>query len=239
MSLLITICARGGSKGIPGKNIRNIGGKPLIAYSIYTAKEFAKKHSALIELSSDDEQIIETAARFGLETSYKRPAEHATDTAGKIDTIRDLVLYAEKKNNTKFTHILDLDVTAPLRTVNDLDLAFASLQNDPKALNLFSVNKAHRNPYFNMVEKGSDGYYHLVKTPDKPILSRQTAPKAYDLNASFYFYRREFFDLGYKNAYTERSLIYEMPHICFDLDEPIDFDFLSYLIDNEKLGFDL
>ncbi len=238
MSILITICARGGSKGIPGKNIKTIGGKPLIAYSIKTANEFALKHSAVIELSSDDEKIIDTAAQFGLKTEYKRPAEFATDAAGKIDTIRDIVVYAEKKNNCKFSYVLDLDVTAPLRNLKDLEIAFETIKADDQALNLFSVNKAHRNPYFNMVERGDDGYFHLAKKPEKPILSRQTAPKVYDLNASFYFYRREFFNMDFRNAYTNRSLIYEMPHICFDLDEPVDYEFLSYLIENNKLGFD-
>lgn len=236
--LLITICARGGSKGIPSKNIKEIGGLPLIAYSIKIAQKFSLTIPAVIALSSDDPKIIEIAKLFGLSTEYKRPEQLATDTAGKIDTIKDLLLYTEKENKLIFDFVLDLDVTSPLRTLEDLETAFRCLMEDPDALNLFSVNKAHRNPYFNMVEPGDDGYYHLVKYPEKPILSRQTAPKVYDLNASFYFYRRSFFDLGFANAYTPKSLIYEMPHICFDLDNVIDFEFLTYLIDNKKLDFE-
>jgi CMP-N-acetylneuraminic acid synthetase len=112
------------------------------------------------------------------------------------------------------------------------------IQTDGNALNLFSVNPANRNPYFNMVEKQQNGYYGLCKKTDQPILGRQSAPKVCDMNASFYFYRRNFFDSGLQSAITNRSLIYEMPHICFDLDHPVDFEFLFFLIINDKLDFD-
>jgi len=239
MSILITICARGGSKGIPSKNSKEIAGKPLIAYSIESAYKFAKVHVSEVALSTDDKNIIEIASRFGLKTDYLRPSELATDTAGKIDTIKDVLLYHEKKNGLRYQYILDLDITSPLRTIDDLEKGFEIITKNFEALNIFSVNKSHRNPYFNMVEKDLDGFYHLVKEPNSPILSRQTAPKVYDLNASFYFYRRAFFDLNYRNAYTEKSLIYEMPHICFDLDDLIDFEFLSYLLENNKIDFEI
>ena len=70
-------------------------------------------------------------------------------------------------------------------------------------------------------------------------LSRQAAPVVYEQNASFYYYRREFFDLGYKSSDTDRSTIYLVPHICFDLDNLIDFEFMSYLMENNKLDFEL
>jgi CMP-N-acetylneuraminic acid synthetase len=239
MDLLITICARGGSKGIPSKNIKIISGQPLIAYTIKTAKVFSAHYAAILTLSTDDQKIAKVAADFGLESDYIRPEYLATDTAGKIETIKDILIYTEKKEGRKFDFILDLDVTSPFRTVQDLESAFTLIRDDKDALNIFSVSKAHRNPYFNMVEKGKDGYFKLVKTPERPILSRQTAPIVYDLNASFYFYRREFFEQNYKNAYTEKSLIFEIPHLCFDLDEPIDFEFMSYLLDNNKLNFEI
>ena len=71
------------------------------------------------------------------------------------------------------------------------------------------------------------------------MMTRQTAPKVYDLNASFYWYRRSFFELGEKSAITDKSLIYEMKHICFDLDHPLDFLFMEYLLQNNKLDFNL
>ena len=237
MNLLITLCARGGSKGIPGKNIRPINNKPLIAYSIETALHFSKQQPALIALSTDDITIKEVASSFGLHSDYIRPAQYATDNAGKTDAIYDLILFEEKRAQCEFDYILDLDITSPLRTVKDLEIAFETFQKDGEAMNLFSVNKAGRNPYFNMVEQQPDGYYGLVKKGN--FLTRQSAPPVYDLNASFYFYRRQFFDTENRSTINNKSLIYIMPHLCFDLDEPVDFDFMSYLMENNRLGFQL
>ena len=135
--------------------------------------------------------------------------------------------------------MLDLDVSSPLRNLEDLKTAFGMLAGDAEAVNLFSVSPAGRSPYFNMVERKENGYYAQVKRPDTNVFTRQSAPVVYDLNASFYFYRRSFFDLGYKGAITDKSLVYVMPHICFDLDHPIDFEFISYLLENRKLDFSL
>lgn len=240
MNVLITICARGGSKGIPGKNIKPIAGKPLVNYSIDVAKKFAEKYNAKITLSTDDETIKVAVADCGIMTDYVRPDFLATDSSGKIDTIKDVLLYEETIVDFQYDYVLDLDVTSPLRTVEDLEKAFDSLNNNREALNLFSVNLAARNPYFNMVESKENGFYSLVKTnPDGSVMTRQSAPKVYDLNASFYWYKRDFFNLNIKSAITDRSLIYEMDHICFDLDHPIDFTFMEFLILNNKLDFSL
>jgi CMP-N,N'-diacetyllegionaminic acid synthase len=238
MNTLVTICARGGSKGIPGKNIRHLNDIPLIAYTIQIAQEFAKLNNADVAISTDDPQIKNTAQEYGIFTEYTRPERLATDSAGKIDAIADLLLYQENKDNKIFDYVLDLDVTSPLRTLDDLVRAFETLKDDNKALNLFSVNNSTRNPYFNMVEQKEDGYYDLVKRSGT-ILTRQSAPNVYDLNASFYFYKKEFFTKGLRTVFTERSLIYLMPHLCFDLDHPVDFEFLEFLITSNKLDFSI
>lgn len=238
MKILITICGRGGSKGIPGKNIKAINGKPLIAYSIECARNFSLKHDCVLELSTDDPEIKKVAEQFGLKTNYTRPADLANDTAGKIDVLSHLLQYAEEKHSTTFDLILDLDITSPLRNTEDLESALAIIEQNKEAYNLFSVNPAARNPYFNMVEQKPDGYYGLVKSAEG-FLTRQAAPAVYDLNASFYFYRRNFFTDGLRSAITPRSLIYVMPHICFDLDHPVDFEFMEFLLTNNKLGFKL
>lgn len=240
MGILITICARRGSKGIPGKNIKIINGKPLIEYTIKLAKEVQKKHNVVIALSTDDLEIKKIAKSFGVITNYERPSFLATDTAGKIETINDVLLYEEKLAGVKFDYILDLDVTSPLRTIEDVEKALKILINKPDAKNLFSVNPSARNPYFNMVEQNTNGFYSLIKTNSgESLMTRQTAPKVYDLNASFYWYRRSFFESGKKSAVTDKSLIYEMNHICFDLDHPVDFLFMEYLLQNNKLDFNL
>ncbi|WP_264531348.1 acylneuraminate cytidylyltransferase family protein [Flavobacterium sp. N502540] len=240
MKILITICARGGSKGIPGKNIKNINGKSLIGYSIDLTKKIGEKFDVKVALSTDDEAIKMTAESFGIFTEYKRPDDLATDTAGKIDTIKDLLLYEESLIEEKYDFVLDLDVTSPLRTLSDITNSLDVMLVNTEALNLFSVNPAARSPYFNMVEKNADGFYSLVKTnPDGSVMTRQSAPKVFELNASFYWYRRSFFESGSKSAITDKSLIYEMDHICFDLDHPIDFLFMEYLLQTNKLDFEL
>ncbi len=240
MNILITICARGGSKGIPGKNIKLIGGKPLIAYTIDLTKKIKTIWNAKVALSTDDMEIKSLASNRGLYTNYLRPEFLATDAAGKIDTIKDLLNYEESLVDFKYDFILDLDVTSPLRTLKDLEEALEIMISTPTAKSLFSVNNASRNPYFNMVEENASGFYSLVKTnPDGSVMTRQSAPKVYDLNASFYWYRRSFFDSDLKSPITDKSLIFVMDHVCFDLDHPVDFLFMEYLLDNCKLDFEI
>lgn len=235
-NILISICARGGSKGIPGKNIKPLNGKPLIAYSIETAQRFSKLHNVDIGFSTDSTEIKKMAEQFGVKTNYVRPSELATDEAGKVSVMKDLLLYHEKLNAVTYDFIIDLDVTSPLRTVDDLKRALSLLIENKKAVNLFSVSKAHRNPYFNMVEEQPDGFYNLVKQGN--FKTRQSAPKVYDLNASFYIFKRPFFD-KYSSGITPESIIYDVPHICFDLDHPLDFEFLEFLLKSKKLDFEL
>jgi CMP-N,N'-diacetyllegionaminic acid synthase len=239
MNILITICARGGSKGIPGKNIKLINGKPLISYTIETAKAFAIRHgNVVIGLSTDSEAIKCVAADYGLHTHYLRPSELATDTSGKIDVIHDLMKYHEECNRLNFDYILDMDVTAPLRNVADLEAAMKQLRANSEAYNIISVSPASRNPYFNMVEDSGDGYVRVVKDAGM-FLSRQSAPKVYDMNASFCIFRRSYFNSGQKRSTTNKSLAYIVPHLCFDLDELHDFKIMELILQNNLLDFQL
>lgn len=240
MKILITLCARGGSKGIPQKNIKLLNGIPLIEYSFRIAQNIVSIYNdSIIELSTDDEDILSTAKKIGLTTNYRRPEYLATDSAGKVDAIKDLLKFSESEYQTKFDFILDLDVSSPLRTTKDILEAFSIIKQNSDALTLFSVNKANKNPYFNMVEKSDDGFYQLSKRSATTTLSRQTAPNVYELNASFYIYNRKYFDLNLNGVITNKSLIYNMNHICFDLDHLIDFEFMEFLMANNKLEFNI
>ena len=232
-NILITICARGGSKGIPGKNIKQVGNKPLIGYTIDVAKNLAAKYDADIILSTDSEQIKEVCRGLRLESDYTRPDFLANDTCGKPDAIKDAMLYAERANGKRYDYVVDLDVTSPIRTTEDIEKSIEMLMQSPEALTVFSVNPCARNPYFNMVEEKPDGFYGVVL--GRKYKTRQSAPKVYDMNASIYVYRREALDCDNPKAVTPKSLVYVMDHICFDLDEPSDYDYLAYLIDTGKL----
>ncbi len=240
MKILITICARGGSKGIPGKNIKNLNGKPLISYSIDVARQFQKFIGGVdIVLSTDSAEIVNTAEIFGLKTEYRRPEFLAGDNVGKVDAIKDVLFWKENHDICLFDFVLDLDVTSPLRNLHDLTESFKLLRDNEEAINLFSVSPAGRSPYFNMVEQKENGFYAQVKKTVNTVLTRQNAPEVYDMNASFYFYKREFFNRAYTSVITDKSIIYKIPHVCFDLDHPIDFDIITYLIENKKLDFEL
>jgi CMP-N-acetylneuraminic acid synthetase len=239
-NILITLCARGGSKGIPRKNIRLLAGKPLIKYSYDHAVEFGnwllEKYGTEVDiaLSTDSKEIQEVCASFGLHTNYTRPDFLANDSAGKLDAIKDVIHFEEENRGKNYDYIIDLDISAPLRTQKDLQEAYAQFLENPLTENLFSVNHAHKNPYFNMVEKREDGCFDLSKKQEQ-VLSRQTAPQVYEMNASFYFYKRSFFNKE-KLYLFDHADIYLMHHISFDLDELVDFEFLDFLVTQEKLA---
>ena len=240
MPLLITICARHGSKEIPGKNIKPVEGIPLIGYSIKTAKKLQEiLPNVEVELSTDSKQIKLVASQLGIETDYFRPAQLATDEAGKLIAIEHLLHYAEDKYDKQFELIIDLDVTSPLRTKEDITQSIQLLKATPSALNIFSVSPPHRNPYFNVVEEKLDGFVKLAKEMTTPVLSRQASPKVYDMNASFYIFKRAFFEEKRLSVITDRSLIYIVPHICFDIDTPLDFKILEFMIREKELDFAL
>ncbi|MDE6715696.1 MAG: acylneuraminate cytidylyltransferase family protein [Muribaculaceae bacterium] len=233
-NILITICARGGSKGIPGKNIKPVGGRPLLSYTVEVALKFAKKYNCELILSTDSAEILSVGEKCGVKTDYKRPDYLANDTCGKPDAIKDALIWAESKNQKQYDLVIDLDVTSPIRTLEDIEKSVEMLQQNEEALTIFSVNPCARNPYFNMVQQNPDGFYDVVLGGQ--YKTRQSAPKVYDMNASIYVYRREALMCDNPKAVTDRSIIYIMDHICFDLDEPADYDYLSYLIENKLIS---
>jgi len=239
MNILLTICARGGSKGLPGKNVKVIAGKPLLAYSILTAAKFVDTYSgkAVMALSTDSEEIRAIATENGLQTDYLRPADFATDSISKTPALNDVLLHEEKKHNIRFDLLIDLDVTSPLRTLEDINSAIQVIQNDAESINLVTVNPAHRNPYFNMLEQQENGYFGVSKKPDVPFYSRQQAPKVYDMNSSFYIFKRKYFEGNYTGSLNDKTMIYEISHLCFDVDSLDDFEYLEYIINTGKWTF--
>lgn len=208
----------------------------MISYAISHARSFAALNRGTdIVLSTDDQDIKSVAEEFGLTTAYLRPEHLAGDTTGKMEVLNHVLDYQESLHKKTYDLILDLDITSPLRTQEDLKNGLQLLLADEKAYNIFSVSRPHRNPYFNVIELKEDGYCKVVKPSDS--LSRQAAPKVYDMNASFYFFRRICFEKGFRSSITERSLFYLMDHVCFDLDEPIDFEMMEFLLSQEKLDF--
>ena len=228
-NILITICVRGGSKGVPGKNVRPLNGKPLIAYTLEQAKSWNRPKDIVI--STDSEQIAEVARGLGFEVPFLRPEKLAQDETPKILVIRHALIQAETLYQKKYDLVVDLDVTAPLRELDDLENCYQKFYRT-KSLTLFSVVEAHRNPYFNMVEISPEGYARLSKSLANGVHTRQSAPKVFDMNASIYFYDRNYLlDEGVTSSISSKSTVYEMsPESAYDIDREIDFKFLEFLL---------
>ena len=147
--ILCTICIRSGSKGVKKKNIKIINGKPLVYYSFITAKK--TKIFSNIFVSSDSENFLNICKKFGVNDLVKRPKILSSDKSGKIEAIKHALISAEKKYNTEYDYVIDLDATSPLRTVDDIKKAYKKFLKSNSS-NLFSVTNSNRSPYFNMVE---------------------------------------------------------------------------------------
>lgn len=233
MKILVTICARAGSKRVKNKNIRKLAGKTLIKYAIDLSKVWGKADR--IVCSTDSKKIADIAEQNGIEVPFIRPKELSSDTAGKVDVIRHSFLQCEKIYNEKYDLIVDLDVSSPIKTKKDLDNCLKIFKEKEPDI-LFSVTKAHRNPYFNMVEINPQGYAELSKKTEKTVLRNQDTPNVYDMNASIYFYNRSFLLDPTKNhpLSTNKAMIYEMNEISgIDIDTEMDFRYMEFLIKNK------
>lgn len=233
MKILVTIGVRGGSKGVKGKNIRPLLGKPLIAYTIDQAKAWGKADRVVV--TTDSPEIAAIARDCGAEVPFMRPAELATDHAGKLPVIRHALVECERIFKTTYDVVVDLDATSPLRKAHDLDRCL-ELFESRKATTLFSAVRAHKNPYFNMVEVDSTGNAVLCKTLPNGVQRRQDAPDVYAMNASIYFYRRAFLlDGKSETPFSDRSVVYEMDELsAFDIDREVDFKVIELFL---KEGF--
>lgn len=228
-NILCTICARGGSKDIKSKNIRPLLGKPLIAYTIKQALNWGEaKH---VVVSTDSKRIANTAKRYGAELPFMRPKRLAGDTAAKLLSVRHALIESEKFFRERYDIIVDLDATAPIRKIKDLDNCL-NIFRKKKPKTLFSVVKAYKNPYFNMVEKKENGFVKLCKELPCVIVRRQEAPEVYNMNASIYFYAREFLlDQKHTTPFSNKTAIYIMDESSrYDIDREIDFKFIGFLM---------
>lgn len=180
MKTLFLITARGGSKGIPGKNIRPFAGLPLICHAIDQARAFAADCD--ICLSTDSDEIADVARAHGLDVPFMRPAELATDTASS----HDVILHAWQWYHARgisYDRIVLLQPTSPLRTVGDIGAAIDLWRPDLDMV--VSVCESAANPYYNLFEAGSDGFLRISKG-EGGFTRRQDAPKVWQYNGAVY-----------------------------------------------------
>jgi N-acylneuraminate cytidylyltransferase/CMP-N,N'-diacetyllegionaminic acid synthase len=228
MKRLAVICARGGSKGIKNKNLRTLEGKPLLAHTVEQAK-----HSGMfdwIAVSSDSLEIQEAGKAAGADFMVDRPAELANDTAPKIPAIRHCAASIEEIVGDAIDTIVDLDATAPLRSIEDIKRAIEKLESSD-ADNLVSGMTARRSPYFNLVEEQANGRVKLAKIPEIPIARRQDAPRCFDLNASIFVWKRSTLFSQNDYALGDNTILFEMPEErSIDIDTELDFAFVEFIL---------
>ncbi len=223
-----SICVRGGSKGIPQKNIRPIAGKPLLLHTLHQALE--SKLFDAIAVSSDSPEILNLAKSVPGILCVERPSELATDEAAKIPAIRHCLIEIEKHFGAKAQIAVDLDATSPLRTIDDIKSCLRLLEQNPECGNVITGMPARRSPYFNLVEQDANGFVRLSKTTNPPVRRRQDAPRCFDMNASIYIWRREVL-LNEDSVILPKTLLYEMPEErSFDIDSPLDFKIVEMLL---------
>ncbi len=224
-TVLCVVPARGNSKGLPRKNIKNLLGKPLIGYTIEQALQ--SKYIDRVVVSTENREIAEIAAKYGAEVPFLRPSELATDESGTIDVLLHAMSWLETEERYNFDILVLLHVTTPLRESGDIDRCIELLV-ERRADNVFSVTEAHRNPYFNMVEIDAKGWVHLVKQGS--FSTRQAAPPVYDMNSSIYVWWREALR-GERRTFLQKTCAYIMPkERSVDIDDHIDFRIAEMLL---------
>ena len=231
MKRLCTICARGGSKGVKGKNLRELAGKPLIVHSMEQAR--ASGLFDTLAVSSDSDEILEVARKWGCDFLIKRPDELATDHAAKLPVIQHCVAEVERLSGREFDTLVDLDATSPLRLPADI-VGAVSLLESAGCGNVLTGMPARRSPYFNLVEVNASGFVHLSKPLSQSVVRRQDAPPCYDMNASIYVWNRPvLFESG--GLFKADTRLYVMPEErSIDIDSELDFKFVEFLINRGK-----
>ncbi|MHA7774501.1 acylneuraminate cytidylyltransferase family protein [Roseibium sp. M-1] len=224
--VICSVCARGGSKGVPGKNLRLMSGKPLLVHSLDQARE--TNLFDVIAVSSDDADILQCARDWGVDVVVQRPDWMASDTAAKPPAILHCVETAELETGMRFDAMVDLDATSPLRHLSDIESVMKMLETDCD--NVISVSPSRKSPYFNLVELQEDGFARLSKSHDTPVVRRQDAPKCFDINGSVYAWSRSSFFEG-PRALTSRTRLYVMPEErSVDIDTELDWKIVEYLM---------
>ncbi len=228
MNILCTICARGGSVGVINKALKKINGKHLIEITINQALK--SKVFDEIVVSTDSKKIQKIAIKKGAKSWFLREKKLSNSYSSKIFAIRDALLKSEIKFKKKFDICIDLDITSPLRKIEDIQNALRLFLRKKRTQNLFSVCEARRNPYFNMVEI-KDRRVSLIKSSYKnnSILRRQSAPKVFDMNASIYIWKRLRL-LKSNKLFSKNTDIYIMPQSrSIDIDNNFDLNLIKYL----------
>jgi len=220
MQVIALICARGGSKGLPGKNIRTLAGRPLIAWAIEQSQ--AVKRIARVVVSTDSDDIARVARQAGAEVPFLRPAELAEDTTPEWLVWRHALAYLKDADGVYPDAMIVVPATAPLRAPEDLERCLDEFEKGMADV-VITVTDARRSPYFNMVRTHEDGTVSLVIPPRSAIARRQDAPVVYDMTTVGYVVKPEF--VMTRNGIFEGTVthVHVPAERALDIDSLLDF----------------
>lgn len=230
MKSLVIIPARGGSKGIPHKNIKPLNGKPLIYYTIDVARQIVDDEDICV--STDDPEIIQCVEDYGLKVPFTRPAELATDKAGTYGVLLHALNFYEQQG-IHFDNIILLQNTSPFRSAKQVEEAMKLYRQDIDMV--VSVKECSANPYYNVFEEDEDGFLNISKG-DGSITRRQDAPIVYEYNGAIYIINSESLkqsDLGH----FKHRIKYVMDDMSsIDLDTMFDWRMAEMIIKDNNNG---
>ena len=229
MTAVAFIFARGGSKGLPGKNIRLLGGKPLIAWSIEHALEIDRIERVLV--STDSPEIASISRQYGAEVPFIRPADLAMDESPEWLAWRHGLKYLKDDMGSMPEIMVSVPATAPLRLAIDINNCIDEYEKGSTDV-VITVTDAHRNPYFNMVTENPDGTYGLVNASPLTISRRQDAPIVYDIATVCYVVNSEFV-MSHDSIFEGRVGVVQVPtERAIDIDTLLDFQIAEVLFSN-------
>ena len=217
MNYIALICARGGSKGLPGKNIRPLGGKPLISWAINTAKKVDRISKIIV--STDCDGIARIAKENGAEVPFIRPSDLAKDNSPEWLVWKHALEYLSKNKQMEIDGLVVIPPTAPLRNVDDINNCLDEFEKGKVDI-VITVSEAQRNPYFNMIVNNKDGYSSLVIQPESRITRRQDAPVVFDMTTVAYVVRPQFLNES-NSIFSGR-----VRSVCIPRERAIDIDTL-------------
>jgi CMP-N-acetylneuraminic acid synthetase len=227
MKAIAFVFARGGSKGLPGKNIRPLSGKPLIAWSIEHA--LAVKQIERVIVSTDSEEIAAVARQYGAEVPFIRPAELARDDSPEWLAWRHALNYLRETTGVLPEVMASVPTTAPLRLPLDIENCLDEYEKGNADM-VITVTDAHRSPYFNMVKTNADGTVGPVNPPESAIARRQDAPVVYDMTTVCYVANPEFV-MSHNATFEGRvKAVHVPPERAIDIDTLLDFQIAESLL---------
>lgn len=228
MRPLVVIPARGGSKRLPGKNIKPLNGKPLIHYTIEAAREVFD--DSVICVSTEDEEIKRVSEQTGLKVPFHRPKEFATDTADSRSVLLHAHEYYKAEKSYEADTIVLLQPTSPLRKASHIKEALELYHNGLDMV--VSVKETDANPYFVLYEENDEGY--LEKSKKGNFTRKQDAPKVWELNGAIYVINVDSLKNGQPKDF-EKVVRYEMKaDQSIDVDTELDWEVLKILIDGSN-----